>query len=120
MTKHTPGPWTILESDDTGWGGFVSVVADGAPDLAVAVCYHGGGDSPSGTHAEWSEDSCAESRAVAESNARLIASAPDLLSALEMAVATIERIAPKHGPFSSVDGTLSVARAALARAEGRG
>jgi len=39
----------------------------------------------------------------------------ELRSALEVAIATIERLAPKHGPFTSADGTLSVARKALAK-----
>ena len=50
--------------------------------------------------------------------AALFASAPYLLAALEVAQATIERIAPRHGPFSSADGTLSVIRAAIAKAKG--
>lgn len=36
-----------------------------------------------------------------------------LTNALEVAVVTIERIARKHGPFTSADGTLALAKAAL-------
>ena len=50
--------------------------------------------------------------------ATLRAQRNELLNALELSVATIERIAVRHGPFSSVDGTLSVARAAIAKAKG--
>ena len=43
--------------------------------------------------------------------------APELLEALQLAQATIERLKPHtHGPFSSVDGTLDVIRAAIAKA----
>lgn len=36
-----------------------------------------------------------------------------LANALEVAITTIERITRKHGPFSSTDGTLALARTAL-------
>ena len=95
MTKHTPGPWGVRIGGD-------AYTVEAADSLTVAWVTRRR-DKP-------------ETRL----NACLMGSAPDLLAALEMAVATIERIAPKHGPFSSVDGTLSVARAAIAKAEGRG
>ena len=53
-----------------------------------------------------------------EANCNLIAAAPGLLEALTLAVATIERLEVKHNGFSSVAGTLDVARAALAKAKG--
>ena len=96
MTKHTPGPWKTSNMAP----GIVYAETGGKRDELVCTAYRRDNDEHN-------------------ANARLIASAPDLLSALEMAVATIERIAPKHGPFSSVDGTLSVASAAIAKAEGR-
>ena len=49
-----------------------------------------------------------------DANARLIAAAPDLLNALEMAVVTIKRLAKTD----SVNGTLDVANAAIAKATG--
>ena len=45
---------------------------------------------------------------------RLRSSNAELHNALELAIATIERLARRHGPFSSVDGTLSTAKKALA------
>ena len=112
MTKHTPGPWAVgsqvmgdgfnLWSDSTG-----GVVAWVEPR-------HNFEDEETGEMIVNPPDM------TQHPDARLIAAAPDLLAALEMAVATIERIAPKHGPFSSVDGTLSVARAAISKADGRG
>lgn len=53
-----------------------------------------------------------------KANARLIAAAPELLEALRMAEATIERLTERHGLFSSTYGTRSVIRAAIAKAEG--
>jgi hypothetical protein len=49
-------------------------------------------------------------------HSRLIAAAPDLLNALEIAVATIQRL-ERHAPGSQ-NGTLDVARAAIAKARG--
>ncbi len=60
--KHTPGPWAYRQ-DDTGEDGFV-VVSEGRP--YVATVHSGARD--------WTE-----------SNARLIAAAPDLLEALTLA-----------------------------------
>ena len=112
MTKHTPGPWRVVRDG----AGALSIASDSVqPDpvtqaryLFVARVERTRSGNPL-----WRQDE------ESEPNAALIAAAPDLLAALEMAVATIERIAPKHGPFSSVDGTLSVASAAIAKAEGR-
>ena len=108
MTKHTPGPW-MVESDGKEDATVTAFTAVHHNPVYICRVYGEGVLARAG-------DSTEERAA----NAALIAAAPDLLAALEMAVATIERIAPKHGPFSSVDGTLSVARAAIAKAEGRG
>lgn len=44
---------------------------------------------------------------------RLRAANIALTNALEVAIKTIERITRKHGPFTSADGTLALAKAAL-------
>jgi len=50
---------------------------------------------------------------------RLAKAAPDLLQALELAVATIERLQTVHpGGFSSASGTIEVASAAITKAKG--
>lgn len=51
--------------------------------------------------------------------ARLFAAAPELVAALDMAIATIERLATVHpGGFSSASGTLEICRQSLAKAKG--
>ena len=88
-TSHTPGPWEVFESH-TG-----PYVIDSAEQAAVCKL-------------EW----CLE----AEANARLIASAPELLSVLK-------RLCAKFGVDDDGwprDGTeLREARSAIAKAEGR-
>lgn len=86
--QHTPGPWL-----ENGW----YVISEGGDD----VCH---------VH-----EAMQTTRAA---NARLIASAPELLAALQVAVATIERLATVRNGFSSANGTLDVARAAIAKATG--
>jgi len=56
----------------------------------------------------------------AEANARLIASAPDLLHALRLALGQLEGCKPLSGVHaSSLRADLQIVRAAIARAEGR-
>ena len=86
-TSHTPGPWEVFESHTGHW------VMDSAEQGAVCKL-------------EW----CLE----AEANARLIASAPEMLSVLK-------RLCSKFG--TCCDGApwsaLQEARAAIAKAEGK-
>lgn len=93
--KHTPGPWT-----DGGHDGKQSIVIEtqwGSVAKALPI-------------------GCVMQE---KANARLIAAAPDLKNALEIALATIERLAPSHRGFDSTRGTKDVVMAALAKAEGR-
>lgn len=65
MSKHTPGPW-IARTPKGSW----PMVFGPAAAIAKTDCSINGGD--------WVED-----LDIAEANARLIASAPELLEALE-------------------------------------
>ena len=94
---HTPGPWKVIDRPH------------GLPEVWTADF-----DCEGGTVSQ-----CITDR-VFNGNAALIAAAPDLLAACNLALATIDRVAPSHpGGFSSVRGTLDVIRAAVAKAEGR-
>jgi hypothetical protein len=100
MSAHTPGPWT---QDKYG-----NVLANGEGLLVSGVCL------PNGVHPR---------RGEAEANARLIASAPDLLKHLRELVEIVDA-AISAGDWK-VDGccdpslSLDWARAAIAKAEGR-
>lgn len=78
MSKHTPGPWGIEQTDDTNWIGFMS------PDARKAeliVC---------------TTDRCSLTNEALErndANARLIAAAPDLVIELRQAIIQMEMAA---------------------------
>ena len=92
-TTHTAGPW----KPEPHCGNAASAVYIQQPDEAsngswvVATC--------------WGPER--------EANARLIASAPDLLSALQDAVSTLERLDKHYNPNSAA---MHVYRAAISRA----
>ena len=103
MSQHTPGPWTIepehIDDEDGSYHEPVIMANDGM--LIVAVIRVGTGQD--------------------EANARLIAAAPDLLTALV-------EIAKGEGRFScdplehasnTIDDMKALALAAIAKAEGR-
>ena len=103
MSKHAfvAGPWTV---EDAG-GGPVVTAHDGL--LSVAEIHD---------HSDTSDQHTTDE---ARANARLIAASPKLMSALELAVATIERLtAGCPAKAASVQGTLQVAGEALAEAGG--
>jgi hypothetical protein len=91
-TKHTPGPWAAAPTD----GGFAVYEDDG----------EGNGD-----HIQ-----CIPGHPRGEANARLIAAAPELLSALRDMV---QREAYLY-PDSESNVILDAARAAIAKATGQG
>lgn len=102
-TKHTPGPWKVYAECDQ-----IVVAEDSVYGVQVADCGKPNGDEYQPREGE------------AEANARLIASAPELLEALKYALAFLDRpdittyewykLAPEHvGKF----------RSAIAKAEGR-
>jgi hypothetical protein len=99
-TKHTPGPWIkqgmgIVNSPVTGSAMATSRIETTLGNIEILD--------------ETNEP---------DYNLSLILSAPDLLEALEMAVATIERLKPSGGTFDSTQGTKDVCRQAIAKAKG--
>ena len=87
---HSPGPWS---EDPEGEVAYTVEDAEGVPICDVYRETHG------------------------EANARLIASAPELLAALKSCVPFVEHVAAQSGGDGSL--TLAQIRAAIAKAEGR-
>jgi len=101
--KHTPGPWQSI-IDDTGgqWSGWpLCITAENEDDKPVVRT---GGQWPY----EWD---AATSQREAVANARLIASAPDLLKQLQSVLACLEITGESVGDMDAI-------RAAIARATG--
>ena len=99
--KHTPGPWVYRPNKDDNWG--VVRSADGLP---VAQACVGRWSKDFDTHRTNKTDP-------GEANARLIASAPELLAALEFCVDALNTEA--GGLYKA---HIEQARAAIAKAKG--
>lgn len=111
---HTPGPWEIesptMAGDHRivigayGFGSIAAVSRDGAPRhqdrLPADSAYH------------------QDQIPTMESNAHLIAAAPDLLSACKNAEMFLGEIKELY-PEICADGILSILKAAIAKAEGK-
>ena len=93
--KHTPGPWEHR--------GLTMISGRKADDVKFTLA----NVTPAGD-LHYATESAA--------NARLIAAAPELLEALGLALATIERL-ERHAP-GTAQGTRDVIAAAIAKAEG--
>lgn len=105
MSKHTPGPWQLVAmpevrstANDNGHDSHFLIHDSCGNDIIEATCSDGWVDSP-GEH--WP--------VITESNARLIAAAPDLLEALKVYV--------MYDDSSDIHTIRS--RAAIAKAEGK-
>jgi hypothetical protein len=107
-TKHTPGPWVVWEEHADVYAGEVDENRPGSIGgkglLHIARC-----DDDVNEDKEWDEDaeggiSPEESRA----NARLIAAAPDMAEALQVALGNLEA--------EGLDEPAALARAALKKA----
>ncbi len=100
--QHTPGPWTL------------STVIKPEPDISGVVNIRSGDDIVLGA--------CVRYGTSDEANARLMASAPDLLAALQAGVNKVEQLflmrsgSPDTREFQSTETTLSVMRAAISKA----
>jgi hypothetical protein len=102
-TKHTPGPWAILDDKEPSAPG---IEAPSVEFSVVVIGYpqHDAGDD-AGVHGRTPEEKMA--------NACLIAAAPELLEALEMMVLDFSDY-PASERFHAFD----LARAAIAKAKG--
>ena len=113
-SKHTPGPWHAEDwSLDDGPNTFTvaahepetlspdqsSIWPNGIRKIKIADTEEGDGDRIA--------------------NARLIAAAPDLLEVLKEATLALEGLAKGEGIFKPIEQTITLAIAAIAKAEGR-
>lgn len=104
MSKHTPGPWVVLNTHDI----FTNIGAENADGDCAP--YNDG----------WHVADCGSDDLNIDeirANARLIAAAPNLLAALQEVVAEADAYEAKHGPMHRP--WVRIARAAIAKAEGR-
>ncbi|PJL51459.1 hypothetical protein B9Y74_05540 [Stenotrophomonas maltophilia] len=96
MSKHTPGPWGIERTDDTNWIGFMRPHDPKKVELIVCT-----------TSRELLTD---EALARNDANARLIAAAPDLLAALQVAeLALRERGLRACGEYKQIEAAIAKA-----------
>jgi hypothetical protein len=104
MSKHTPGPWTVEGDDKTMIG-----ADDGKMMLARAEYQH--------VVPAW-----CRSKVEAQANARLLASAPDLLAAAALAADTIDSLHDHYCPKCTGGcpdrETVEILRAAIRKATG--
>jgi hypothetical protein len=112
-TTHTPGPWAVIEEDcdfsidGEGWfdgqkvKGWVIVGNPDDPNMAIAVI-------DTGAAPYWDDERL-------DANARLIAAAPDLLSALRAILAEADTMAMTMRRRAVFEAGC----AAIAKAEGR-
>lgn len=98
QSKHTPGPWAIREHNYGDVNGAHGVFGPDSP-LPIVNCVYG--------------DDLSQS----DANANLIAAAPELLAACQMAVSRPENITPAQLMQLSAD-TRDALRAAIAKATG--
>lgn len=106
MTQHTKGPWEVM------WEDHANVII-GADQAVIADCFHAD-DRTQGPREQ--------EQALA--NARLIASAPELLEALNHAhnsLRTFRNVPKEEQEWTSFDDDVMEAiERAIAKAEGRG
>lgn len=97
IAKHTPGPWKSVNVSSQGTAVYRRI------------------DGLNGTHIGFAGAYKLHNSEIAEANARLIAAAPDLLEAAQLAVIELAYVA--HAEVES--NALPLLRAAIAKAEGK-
>ena len=111
MAEHTPGPWSVGDKPGV-WVGPVITANSGKKGIAFVV-----GQTDSGWLGGY-ETSAGEDRTNA--NARLIASAPDLLAALKLCKQALKNYIDSGYDEEEDQEAYAAAMAALSKAEGRG
>jgi hypothetical protein len=119
-TKHTPGPWVWAEDHPTNACANVRAKTEKGWDEDIATLY-GSEDvpKPSEPGEPWGD------HPIRRANARLIAAAPDLLEALNdaLAVMTADTVGTIHMDdpdwYRQLWAAVDKARAAIAKAEGQ-
>lgn len=106
MNKHTPGPWRVSTPDHTS-GATMIQAADGTIICSRVMAHDGSNDDIE----------------AAEANARLVAAAPELLEALELAKLAVEnaiRLCRRHddNAFIGHAFTLDNINSAIGKAKG--
>lgn len=93
--KHTPGPWKIggaLNENRTGVNWEVPVWSDNGPE-----------------YGKMSAIATAPDREMARANARLIASAPDMLKALQSVLSDVQTSNGLHGLAPEIENAVEAA-----------
>ena len=98
MKTHTPGPWIAIPT---------TAISRNANTVRMDVVT---------TSGEWNPAFVAGD--ILPSDARLIASAPDLLASLIELESMVAEMLPKHGPCGWGELALNQAREAIAKAKG--
>lgn len=111
MSKHTPGPWTALIEGESTWGSDSHSVVAGEHFAGVADVMI---ECEASTHGEDGVTHVTQEQGIA--NARLIAAAPDLLSAAYAIDGASEYM--EFDPDSRFGEALSMIVAAIAKAVG--
>lgn len=101
MSAHTPGPWETSSNANGQWD----------------ICEQHGGDRIALVDLQDAQKDGGRSHITEESNARLIAAAPELLAALQLLTVAVHD-AGKEGATPIADAETE-ARAAIAKAGGR-
>lgn len=112
MSKHTPGPWYIRYCDDDyNHNECMTVISSKDYGTHNRGTYNDGPDTIAIVHTPYLSADMVES---ITANARLIAAAPDLLSALE----TMLKASGFGDPITKTSLPYHIAKAAIAKAKG--
>ena len=98
LSTHMPGPWFYQEKSD----GYTHIVRAGGPELGNHFICQLGQDRSG----------------VAEANARLIASAPELLEVAKCALSLLEKWASERSHINRIDNCIVSLKQAIAKAQG--